>query len=298
VSEQTIRTPDGEQDYAGTPRPDAMLPALDEGQLEALRQVGREWDQTFAEPRVWRQALPVDPADHRSKFRPARFTRLVPVAGRDGDPPPIETTSAAETPFRPAARVTQRVTRALIGPPLDVSAIAVERMRKLVALPVLSADALSSVAYGPQAMLAFLVLAGLPGLSYSLPVGGAIMFLMLAVGISYRRTDDRRSGGEPKAERASTCRQPSHADLMGPSRGRAICKVVPAPGGLAIQIRPPSASIRSLSPARPEPRPKSAPPRPSSRTQTCRTPSPVTASTSAAEASAYLAMLVSASATA
>ena len=61
-------------------------------------------------------------------------------------------------------------------------------MRKLVALPVLSADALSSVAYGPQAMLAVLVLAGLPGSSYSLPVGAAIAFLMLAVGISYRQT--------------------------------------------------------------------------------------------------------------
>jgi hypothetical protein len=46
----------------------------------------------------------------------------------------------AGTP-RPAAR-------ALIGPPLDVSAIAVERMRKLVALPVLSADALSSALPG------------------------------------------------------------------------------------------------------------------------------------------------------
>ncbi len=61
-------------------------------------------------------------------------------------------------------------------------------MRKLVALPMLSADALSSVAYGPQAMLAVLVLAGLSGLSYSLPVGAAIAFLMLAVGISYRQT--------------------------------------------------------------------------------------------------------------
>lgn len=93
-------------------------------------------DQTSAEPRVWRQALPVDPAlgedPKASEFRPARFTRLVPVAVRDGDLPPIETTSAAETPLSPAARVTQRVTRAVIGPPLDVSAIAVERMRKLV----------------------------------------------------------------------------------------------------------------------------------------------------------------------
>lgn len=61
-------------------------------------------------------------------------------------------------------------------------------MRKLVALPVLPADALSSVAYGPQAMLAVLILAGLPRLSYSLPVGAAIAFLMLAAGISYRQT--------------------------------------------------------------------------------------------------------------
>jgi hypothetical protein len=65
--------------------------------------------------------------------------------------------------------------------------LAVERMRKLVALPVLSADALSSVAYGPQAMLAVLVLAGLPGPACSLPVGGAIVLLMLAVGVPYRQ---------------------------------------------------------------------------------------------------------------
>ena len=45
---------------------------------------------------------------------------------------------------------------------------------------MLSADALSWVAYRPQAMLAVLVLAGLPGLSYSLPAGAAIVSLMLA----------------------------------------------------------------------------------------------------------------------
>ena len=37
-------------------------------------------------------------------------------------------------------------------------------------------------------MLAVLVLAGLPGLAYSLPVGAAIVVLMLAVGVSYRQT--------------------------------------------------------------------------------------------------------------
>jgi amino acid transporter len=70
-------------------------------------------------------------------------------------------------------------------------------MPKLVALPVLSADALASVAYGPEAMLAVLVLAGTAGLRYSLPISGAIAFLMLAVGVSYRQTirSHRHGGG-------------------------------------------------------------------------------------------------------
>jgi hypothetical protein len=110
--------------------------------------------------------------------------------GQDGQLPPIETTSVSETPLTPLGRVGQALKRLVFGPPLDATAIAVERMRKLVPLPVLSADALSWVAYGPQAMLAVLVLvlAGLPGSSYSLPVGAAIAFLMLAVGISCRQT--------------------------------------------------------------------------------------------------------------
>ena len=32
------------QDHAGTPRPDALIPALDEGQLAALREIERAWD--------------------------------------------------------------------------------------------------------------------------------------------------------------------------------------------------------------------------------------------------------------
>src|SRR5271166_3458505 len=180
------------QDHAGTPRPDALIPALDEGQLAALREIGREWDRVSADPQVWRQALPVDPSlgeyPEASEIRPALFPRFVPVAGQDGQLPPIQTTSVSETPPTPTGRAGQALRRLVFGPPLDASAIAVERMRKLVALPVLSADALSSVAYGPQAMLAVLVLAGLPGLSYSLPVGAAIVVLMLTVGVSYRQT--------------------------------------------------------------------------------------------------------------
>ena len=141
---------------------------------------------------MWRQTLPADPSlgeyPEASEIRPALFTRFVPVAGQDGQLPPIETTSVSETPLTPLSRAGQALKRLVFGPPLDATAIAVERMRKLVALPVLSADALSWVAYGPQAMLAVLVLAGLPRLPYSLPVGAAIAFLMLAVGISCRQT--------------------------------------------------------------------------------------------------------------
>src|SRR5271166_1638994 len=187
------QSPPGDgQEHVGTPRPDALVPALDEGQLTALREVGGQWDRVCADPQVWRQALPVDPSlggyPEAGQVRPGRFTRFVPVAGQDGQLPPIQTTSVSETPPTPTGRAGQALRRLVFGPPLDASAIAVERMRKLVALPVLSADALSSVAYGPQAMLAVLVLAGLPGLSYSLPVGAAIVVLMLAVGVSHRQT--------------------------------------------------------------------------------------------------------------
>ena len=168
------------------------MPALSETQLAILREVGREWGRVCAGPEAWRRALPIDPSlgeyPEASEFVPVRFTRFVPVAGRDGQLPAIETTRAAETPQSAGARAAQALIRLLIGPPLDASAIAVERMRKLVALPVLSADALSSVAYGPEALLTILVLAGTAGLRYALPVGGAIVFLMLAVGISYRQT--------------------------------------------------------------------------------------------------------------
>ena len=60
-------------------------------------------------------------------------------------------------------------------------------MGKGLALPVLSPDALSSVAYGPEAMLAILVLAGSSALSLSLPIGAVLVVLMVSVGLGYRQ---------------------------------------------------------------------------------------------------------------
>jgi amino acid transporter len=60
-------------------------------------------------------------------------------------------------------------------------------MRKLVALPILASDALSSVAYGPEAMLVVLLLAGTGALDISLYLAVAIVVLMVATGVSYRQ---------------------------------------------------------------------------------------------------------------
>jgi len=70
---------------------------------------------------------------------------------------------------------------------LRSAAVAEEQMRKLVALPILSSDALSSVAYGPEAMLVVLALAGSAQLKVSLPISAAIVVLMIAVGLGYRQ---------------------------------------------------------------------------------------------------------------
>ena len=62
-----------------------------------------------------------------------------------------------------------------------------ERLTALGGLAALSLDALSSVAYGPEAILVVLVAAGTAALKYSLPITGAIVLLLAALVISYRQ---------------------------------------------------------------------------------------------------------------
>ena len=61
------------------------------------------------------------------------------------------------------------------------------RLTAVEGLAALSLDALSSVAYGPEAILIVLVAAGATGLRYSLPITGAIIVLLTALVISYRQ---------------------------------------------------------------------------------------------------------------
>ena len=85
-------------------------------------------------------------------------------------------------------RVFGRVKRTVIGAPLTTASAAHERLTKVKALAVLSSDALSSVAYATEEILRILILGGIGVLSTSLPIGGAIVVLLIIVGVSYRQT--------------------------------------------------------------------------------------------------------------
>ena len=62
-----------------------------------------------------------------------------------------------------------------------------DRLTALEGLAALSLDALSSVAYGPEAIVIVLVAAGTAGLSYTLPVTAAIVLLLVVLVTSYRQ---------------------------------------------------------------------------------------------------------------
>ncbi len=69
------------------------------------------------------------------------------------------------------------------------------RLTALEGLAALSLDALSSVAYGPEAIVIVLVAAGTAGLNYTLPVTGAIVLLLAVLVISYRQVIAAFPGG-------------------------------------------------------------------------------------------------------
>jgi amino acid transporter len=70
-----------------------------------------------------------------------------------------------------------------------------DRLTAVEGLAALSLDALSSVAYGPEAILVVLVAAGTAGLHYSLPITGAIIILLAVLVVSYRQVIAAFPGG-------------------------------------------------------------------------------------------------------
>jgi amino acid transporter len=87
------------------------------------------------------------------------------------------------------------VWRFLTGPPLGTRDVSREQITPLKGLPALSLDALTSVAYGPEAIVAVLAVAGAGALPLILPITTAIVALLAILVFSYRQVIDAYPGG-------------------------------------------------------------------------------------------------------
>jgi hypothetical protein len=95
---------------------------------------------------------------------------------------------AAEEPTTPIGRALARVRGIVFGRPLASEADLTERLPKWKALPVFSSDALSSVAYGPEAAMYTLLAAGTIAITWLMPITGVILLVLLLITLSYRQT--------------------------------------------------------------------------------------------------------------
>ncbi len=118
-----------------------------------------------------------------------RYVRVIhdPKFQRVG-PGVLSATPQAGEPTTGMGRAINRLKRVVVGPPISTAQQHHERLTKLKALAVLSSDALSSVAYGPEEIVTILIAAGAAGLAFSMPIAVAIVLLMIIVGTSYRQT--------------------------------------------------------------------------------------------------------------
>lgn len=77
--------------------------------------------------------------------------------------------------------------RYVIGKPLRSDELGEQKLSKAKALAILSSDALSSVAYGPEQILIVLMTVGTLALWYSLPIAVGVVVLLVALILSYRQ---------------------------------------------------------------------------------------------------------------
>ncbi|MBW7453347.1 APC family permease [Paenibacillus sepulcri] len=77
--------------------------------------------------------------------------------------------------------------RFLIGRPLKSTALGEQKLNKTKALAILSSDALSSVAYGPEQILVVLITVSAAAIWYSIPIAIGVLILLTALILSYRQ---------------------------------------------------------------------------------------------------------------
>ncbi|WP_189028876.1 APC family permease [Paenibacillus albidus] len=83
--------------------------------------------------------------------------------------------------------MTSFLKRFLIGRPLKSTELGEQKLNKAKALAILSSDALSSVAYGPEQILLVLITIGATALWYSIPIAIGVLLLLTALILSYRQ---------------------------------------------------------------------------------------------------------------
>lgn len=79
------------------------------------------------------------------------------------------------------------IKRFLIGRPLKSTELGEQKLSKTKALAILSSDALSSVAYGPEQILLVLITVSVAAFWYSIPIGIGVLILLTALILSYRQ---------------------------------------------------------------------------------------------------------------
>ena len=83
----------------------------------------------------------------------------------------------------------------MLGPPLRARDVSKEQINPVEGLSALSLDALTSVAYGPEAIIVVLAAAGASALGLVLPITIAIVALLVILVFSYRQVIDAYPGG-------------------------------------------------------------------------------------------------------
>ena len=77
--------------------------------------------------------------------------------------------------------------RVLIGKPLKTLDEGQTHLTKFKALAMLSSDAISSVAYGPEQITTVLVTLSAAAIWYSIPIAAVVLVLLLAITLSYQQ---------------------------------------------------------------------------------------------------------------
>src|SRR5580704_19777375 len=83
----------------------------------------------------------------------------------------------------------------LFGSPLATTDERAERIGPTAGIPIFGLDALSSAAYGPEAVLTLLIPLGAASVAYIIPISSSIVVLLAIVFFSYRQTIAAYPGG-------------------------------------------------------------------------------------------------------